>query len=376
MSKIKKYGHSENKDLEISDEWDETLEDEDEYEDYEDEEFAQRSKKRKRALFIALTILILPFIIFGTWLYVNVNGFGSPGESVSVEIQKGSGVKVIGEALEYEGVIRSANAFAIYTKLANRGPYQAGKYEFPKNIGVKQAAEILEKGPSINYEAFTILPGERLTAVKNNISQLPNMSEEGVQKALDSGQFRSKFLPEGSNNLEGLLMPETYSIAENETEADLILRALQEFEARASSAGLISKHGLTTYEIIIVASMIEREAGNKEEKPRVASVIYNRLKIDMRLQIDATVAYGLNQTKLNPGDLQKDTPFNTYTRAGLPPTPISMISIDSLLAAINPEDTNYLYYVLSNKETGDHAFSKTYEEHLANIEKAKKSGNL
>ena len=124
--------------------------------------------------------------------------------------------------------------------------------------------------------------------------------------------------------------------------------------------------------------MIEKEARFEGDRKLIASVIYNRLSKDMLLQIDATVLYGLGKSggSLSLADLKVDGPYNTYINKGLVPTPISMISMSSLRAALNPEPSTFLYYVLKDAKTGEHAFANTYQEHLANIEKAKQDGAL
>lgn len=339
----------------------------------------QRARKRNFATFTVVILLLLPFILGGAWFWLQLNTLGSPGKVVSVDIPKGSGVSAIGSILEKNSVVKSGSAFSIYSKLARRGPYQAGQYEMPTNIDASQAATILEKGPKINYDAFTIIPGERLVDVQAKVDDLPNMTAEGFQSVLDSHRYVSKFQPTPETSAEGLLLPETYSISSSETEADLIRRAMEEFDARASANGLTgSFNGYSAYQLITIASLIEKEARYSEDRPKIASVIYNRLAQGMPLQIDATVLYGLGRSggSLSIGDLKVDTPYNTYIHTGLVPTPISMISMDSLRAALNPADTDYLYYVLIDSKTGQHAFSKTYDEHLQNIEKAKQNGAL
>ena len=338
-----------------------------------------RARKRTTATLIVVFILLLPFLFGGGWLWFQIHAFGDPGSKVTIEITQGSGVSEIGSILEKNDVVRSGTAFAFYSKFARRGPYQAGQYEMQKNIDASQAASILEKGPIINYDKFTIIPGERLVDVKSNVDKLPKMTAEGFQAILDTGVYKSRYQPEGSSNLEGLLLPETYQISTTETEDDIIRRSLQEFDARAQNNGLSGDFkGLTPYQLITVASLIEKEARFADDRPLIASVIYNRLAAGMPLQIDATVLYGLGRSSgsLSNADLKTDTPYNTYTRKGLVPTPISMISMESLRAALNPADTSYLYYVLINPDTGEHAFAKTYEEHLKNIEQAKANGAL
>lgn len=339
----------------------------------------QRARKRNLASLLVVGFLLLPFILGGAWLRYQLNSYGEAGKAVSIEIKQGSGTSEIGKILENNNVVRSGKAFSIYSKLARRGPYQAGQYEIKTKIGASEAASVLEKGPKINYDKFTIIPGERLQDVKENVGELPGMTEQGFQEVLDSSLYRSKFQPDDSKNLEGLLLPETYSIASSESEKDIIRRSMQEFDARAQANGLNSEfRGFTPYQIITIASLIEKEARYADDRKLIASVIYNRLEIGMRLQIDATVIYGLGRQggSLTKDELKTDTPYNTYTRSGLVPTPISMISMSSLQAALNPADTDYFYYVLIDSKTGKHAFGETYEDQLANIEKAKKNGAL
>lgn len=338
----------------------------------------KRVKKRNRKTIIAISVFLSPFIIFGGYMWYNVSSFGSAGDKVTVEVVSGSSTSQIGDALEKQGVVNSGTAFAYYTKIVGRGPYQAGKYELRKNIGASEAADVLEKGPKINYDNFTVIPGQRLEDVAKNIGELPAMTTERFNEIANAGDYRSKFMPEGVNNLEGFLLPETYKISSGENEGDLIRRSLESFEARASNAGLNEFRGLSAYQVVIVASLIEKEARFSGDRTKIASVIYNRLAKDMPLQIDATVLYGLDKPggSLSNKDLQTDGPFNTYTRKGLPGSPISMISMDSLSAALNPADTTFLYYVLTDAKTGEHKFANTYEEHLANIEDAKARGVL
>lgn len=336
--------------------------------------------RRRNALTLFVVLLLLsPFIFGGAWLWFQINTFGSPGEKVSIEIAKGSGVSEIGETLEKNGVVKSGRGFAIYTKLNRRGPYQAGQYEINKNLDAGQAASVLEKGPKINYDKFTIIPGQRLIDVQKNVGKLPGLSSEKFNQAASSGIYKSKFMPPESTNLEGFLLPETYQISSSENEEDIIRRSLEEFEARAQTNGLNGDaNGYSAYQIVTIASLIEKEARYEDDRALISSVIYNRLKMDMLLQIDATVLYGLGRSggSLSKSDLAKDTPFNTYTRKGLVPTPISMISMSSLRAALEPAESDYLFYVLIDAKTGKHAFSKTYEEHLNNIEIAKQNGAL
>jgi UPF0755 protein len=337
-----------------------------------------RARKRSLAALIVVLLLLSPVILGFSWYWYQIHTFGDPGKAITVIIKKGSGTTAIGDLLEDKGIVRSGKAFAIYTKISRRGPYQAGEYKMPTHLSADSAADLLEKGPIINYDKFTIIPGQRLKDIESTVGKLPRLSASSFEAIAKSGKYKSRYSPAENNNLEGLLLPETYEISGSETEDDLIRRSLDEFDARAQSNGLKSFNGLSAYQVVIVASLIEKEARYAPDRPAIASVIYNRLAQNMPLQIDATVLYGLGRAggSLSAADLHRDTSFNTYLHKGLPPTPISMVSIKSLQAALKPDNTNYLYYVLSDKKTGKHAFAQTYEEHLKNIADAKARGDL
>ncbi|MFA4886244.1 MAG: endolytic transglycosylase MltG, partial [Desulfotomaculaceae bacterium] len=178
-------------------------------------------------------------------------------------------------------------------------------------------------------------------------------------------------LPKGDKRLEGYLFPDTYQVTRGSSEKSIIDMMLQRFAREMSNhdyQAQASKGGLSLHEAITVASLIEREARIDEERPLIAGVIYNRLNMQMQLQLCATVEYalGTNKPKLYYKDLEIDSPYNTYRIMGLPPGPIAMPGENSLLAAIHPAHTEYLYYVA--KPDGSHAFATTLAEHEANQE--------
>ena len=339
----------------------------------------KRVKKRNRKTLIGISIFLIPILIFSAYMWYSISAIGSPGKKMTLNITSGSSTALIGDVLEKNDIINSGTAFTFYSKLAGRGPYQAGQYEFRKNIGASVAADILEKGPVISYDKFTIIPGQRLSEISKNVGKLPGLSSHAFEVIASEGDYRSKYMPEGINNLEGFLLPETYQVSSGENEGDIIRNSLQSFETRAELNGLsVPFRNLTAYQVVTVASLIEKEARFPGDRDKIASVIYNRLAINMPLQIDATVLYGLGRSSgsLSKKDLATDTPYNSYLYKGIPSTPISMISMASLKAALNPADTQYLYYVLTDKKTGEHKFARTYEEHLANIADSKARGVL
>ncbi len=193
--------------------------------------------------------------------------------------------------------------------------------------------------------------------------------------------MRSAFEPQGVNNLEGLTRPDTYNISNSQDEISILQTMVTAFDTKAKKMGVDTAdvEGHTAYDIVKIASLIESEAKVPQDRPLIASVIYNRLRQNMPLQIDSTVIYARGDPKnrhLTPADLENvKSPYNTYLNNGLPPTPIGTVSDASLQAALHPAQTTYLYYVLAGKD-GHHAFASTLEEQQANIEAARQAGVL
>jgi len=206
----------------------------------------------------------------------------------------------------------------------------------------------------------------------------------------------SAFRPQGVTSLEGLLFPDTYQVSNADNEPQVVERMVTLMERVANQEDIETKaaiQGRTPYEVLIVASMIEKEAKLDEDRPKIARVIYNRLYLGMPLQIDATLLYGQPRGTSPSAMRDVDTPYNTYMHTGLPPTPIANPGRASIQAALNPsanpsvgdpicqvlpdptQNCIYLYYVLAN-EQGGHAFAVTLEQHEANVQRARDLGLL
>ena len=343
---------------------------------------AEKRRHRRRSL-IVLTIVLVPVVLLVTavgWFLWELNPPGSPGKKVVLEIAKGKGTGEIGAILEDEGVIGSARAYDIYTTLTRAGPFDPGVYTFRESLGVRDAVNVLKAGPPKGADlVLTIPPGLTLTQIAERVGKLPGHDPRAFLLLAVSGQIRSRYQAPGVNSLEGLLEPDTYFLNADDTDAEILQRLVDTFDERADEIGLGNPNaaGLDPYQTIVAASLIEREAGLDEDRPLISAVLRNRLRDGMRLQIDATVCYakGGCPTPLTEGDLQIDSPYNTYNVDGLPPTPISGVTTKSLQAAQNPADVPYLYYVLADAN-GKHAFATTYPEHLLNVEAAKEKGLL
>lgn len=306
---------------------------------------------------------------------------GPPGREVTLAIPLGASTQRIGAILDERGVIPSARAFRLYTRVRGEGPFLAGEYAFRRNSSVGQAIGVLDRGPTLRFDRLTVPEGLTLPQVAERVGRLPERSAEEFLALVRAGSVRSKFQPPAVTNMEGVLFPETYNVEDKDDEARILERMVSTFDSVGDAVDLDqaqAKVGITPYEAIIVASLVERETRFDDERAKVAQVIYNRLKRGQLLQVDATVIYALGKTgdrnvRVLFEDLEIDSPYNTYRIKGLPPTPIAAPGRASLEAALNPEAGPFLFYVVT-ETNGRHSFATTGAEHNANIAKARRNG--
>jgi UPF0755 protein len=347
-----------------------------------DAERGDRRRRRRRTL-IVLAIVLLPIVLVlaaGGWFVYQLNPPGDPGQKISVTIPPDTGTDGIGDLLEDKGVIGSSTAFSIFSKVTGAGPFKPGTYSMRESLGVRDAVHTLEDGPDKAAQTELALPpGLRLDQIADRVGELPGHTREEFLAAAQSGVVRSRYQPADVTSLEGLVFPDTYFVTKEETDEQLLTRLVSAFDAQADALGIASANasGLSPYQTIVAASLIEREAKLDEDRPLIAAVIRNRLLAGMPLQIDAAVCYAKGGCDKAPTktDLEIDSPYNTYKVQGLPPTPISDVSAKSLAAAAHPADAPYLYYVLID-ENGKHKFATTQEEHDRNVEEARQKGLL
>ncbi|NLV54545.1 MAG: endolytic transglycosylase MltG, partial [Acidimicrobiales bacterium] len=257
---------------------------------------------------------------------------------------------------------------------------QAGRYVFQRNSSFEEVLAVIEAGPiEVANVSVTVPEGLRIDQMIDAIVEdVPRFDPEALRAAIADPANRSRFVPddlappEGVPLMEGMLFPSTYEVGPNDTEATLVQRMVAEMDRQAVAAGIdVGLTGdnlppLSAYEVLIVASLIERETGNPGESPRIARVIYNRILHGAQegiggLGIDATSAYLADVTG-QPIDFESDSPYNTRNRLELPPTPIAAPGRASIDAALNPEPGPWLYYVLA--EPGVHTFTDDYDEFL------------
>ena len=324
-------------------------------------------RRRLPMIFLGLLGLVVLVGAGGIiWLQRQIDPPGGSGRRVDVTIPNGSSTKRIGAILDDRGVISSARVFDFYVRFTGSGPFQAGDYTFRRNSSMGTVVDVLDQGPAPPPTVrLTVPEGLTLAEVAERVGRLPGRSEERFLAAVRSGRVRSSLQPEGSNDLEGLIFPDTYEFEEKEDEEDILRAMVEAFDQMATETGVAAgRENLTPYQLVILASLIEREAKVPDERPMMAQVMYNRLDRGERLGIDASVRYGLNKPRgpLTRSDLEKDTPYNTRIRAGLPPTPIAMPGRASLEAVVNPTPGDWLFYVIAD-ESGRHNFATTLAEH-------------
>jgi UPF0755 protein len=323
-------------------------------------------------LVILLALLGVPAALANVYLRsIGLWGDSQPGPEVEIVIPRGASLNEIGQSLEDAGVVKSAFGFRLATFLEEGGEdIQAGKYSMQSGLTARDALrELLERAPEEQGIVEVTFPeGSWLTDFAAVLERDTHISGDEFLELVTSGRVRSRYLPGGEESLEGLLFPSTYQIGEKDDARSVAERLVDEFEERAEAAGIKSAEelGVTPYEAITVASMVEAETFQDGERPMVAAVIYNRLEEGMALGIDATVQYALGEHKeeLTSEDLQIDSPYNTRREPGLPPTPIGAPGMASIRAALDPADGDWLYYVLTDCD-GSHSFSDDYDDFLA-----------
>ena len=343
-------------------------------------------RRRPRWLVLVLVVVVLAGLTLTTgYRYVqgSIDPSGDPGDDVTVTIDKNIGTKGVARVLAEADVIKSARVFTYWTKIQGKGPYQAGTYTLQKNSSFDEVAGLLTNGPEITVQRLTIPEGLTISQIAERVGKLPGRSADVFQKlAADAGEGRVKspLQPPGVTNLEGLLFPSTYFVGEKDDERRILQKmvdAMASVTGRLDVAKRAQVHGLTPFQLVTLASLVEREAKLQQDRPDVAQVIYNRLAKGEKLQIDATVIYAQGQagkkTRVLNSDLKFNSAYNTYVVAGLPPTPIAGPGEAAIQAALEPTTGTFLFYVVIDKD-GHHAFASTAAEHQKNIEKAKANG--
>lgn len=305
-----------------------------------------------------------------------IAGGGEPEGPVRVEVVKGDTLSTVATKLEEAGVIGSALVFKLETRSeGDDTSIKTGRYTFSPGADTDAILAKLTAGEAVPTISVTLPEGLTLPETAQAVAgstEIPAGEFEAAARRTDYGYA---FLEdEEIETTEGYLFPRRYDFEEGVTAPQVVDRMLGQYLIETEGldiAGAKRRLNLAEHELVTVASLIERESANAEERPVIASVIYNRIRKGMPLQIDATIQYALKRPKesLSYADLKVDSPYNTYENTGLPPGPICSPSLQSLQAALNPAETDYLYYVL--KANGEeHFFTNDYDAFLRAKEEA------
>lgn len=292
-----------------------------------------------------------------------------------MEIPQGAGAAQIGERLQKAGVIRSGLAFALMARiLGESSDMKSGEYRLPRNLGVVELINQLVQGTNAESQWVTIPEGKTLRQIAELLDgDRLARKDDFLRAARRRPAYYDLDVPVHRASVEGYLMPDTYKLPVKTNERKIVAQLLRNWRDKVwrPNRALFAKSDLPPDKIVILASMIEREARVPEDRPLISSVIRNRLKKKMKLQIDATVLYALKQHKnvVTYKDLKVDSLFNTYKYPGLPPAPICNPGLSAIEAALQPAKTEYLYYVA--KPDGSHIFTRTGQEHAAAVAKAR-----
>jgi UPF0755 protein len=308
------------------------------------------------------------------WLRDTYYAPGAATDTVRIQVEPGASVRTVLMELSKQGALTQPRAVELYVRIArhvsgHQPRIQVGMYEIPAGASPAQILELFDQGRVV-LEQLTIIEGSRFADLRHTLDShaavthtLQGKGDEEVMTALGhAGEFP-----------EGRFFPDTYRFAAKTTDAEILGLAYTAMQRTLDEAWRQHADNLpfeTPYEALILASIVEKETGLPAERPKIAGVFVTRLRMGMRLQTDPSVIYGLGASydgDIRTRDLTTDTPYNTYTRAGLPPTPIALPGRESILAAVRPQETGEIYFVATGTGDGGHHFSKTLEEHNAAV---------
>lgn len=346
----------------------------------------RKRKKKKKIRVFRLLIVIFVFLAIvatvGNLYYKRASKAVDPktNKEIIVEIPEGSRAKDISTILRDKKLIRNKRVFISNVKNSkNAEKVKAGKYKLSQNMDNKAiidklvAGKVYQDGIKVTFPEGSVSTDIVDKLVKSGLGK----RETYVSLFRSPKEFSKKYTFLSNNKittLEGFLYPETYFFKKGTSEKQVFEKMLAEFEKKYNKniMPIVEKNKLDFYDTIIMASIVEKEAINDEDRDTIAGVFYNRLDKKMKLQSDAVLQYGLPERKSRVlyKDLKVETPYNLYLNAGLPPTPVANPGLESLMAAASPKKTDYLYFVTGTD--GKNYYSKTFEEHKVHADKYRK----
>ncbi|HZV61877.1 MAG TPA: endolytic transglycosylase MltG [Methylophilaceae bacterium] len=313
-----------------------------------------------------LTVLaILALVLLGGWMFYFANKpVELPSSEVEIDLKAGSSLRSVSRQLVQQGILDEPWSFMLLVRaMGKAGEIKAGNYLIEDGITPYQLFLILTEG-STKQSSITFIEGWTFKQMRSAINSHEDIKH--VTMAYTDEQIMQE-IGAKEKHPEGLFFPDTYYFSKGMSDKDILQRAYESMQAKIAEAWQNREPGLpyrTPYEALIMASIVEKETGKASERALIAGVFLNRLRIGMRLQTDPTVIYGMGDEfdgNLRRQDLLNDTSYNTYTRIGLPPTPIAMPGLAAIHAALHPGKTKALYFV--GRGDGSHVFSGSLNEH-------------
>ena len=329
-------------------------------------------------------LIIAAGVLLAIFAYIASNIFHYPhepiefDEAVTIDFKSGSSIRTLSNQLQGYNLLEHPDYFLIWGRLTGKATrLQAGEYTFSPGQTLAELVDDMVAGRVRQYP-LTLVEGWTFREFLNAIT-----AHEAIEHTLEDVAYDDVMSVLGfdEQHPEGRFFPDTYFIHKNTTDTALLSRAYQQMELHLNMLWSERDDNLpfkTPYEALIMASIVEKESAVPEERPVIAGVFINRLRKGMRLQTDPTVIYGIGEAydgDIRFKDLRTDTPYNTYTRKGLPPTPIAMPGLGALKAVMHPADTGYLYFVATGDGSGEHVFSSTLEDHEKAVDKYQRKRN-
>jgi UPF0755 protein len=325
--------------------------------------------KVKETAFRLLGLLVVAASFLGAWLIMDFQAFRDkplavPPAGINLVVKPGTSLRSVAGELAADGILEHPFylvALGRYLKLDSR--IKAGEYRLVPALNPEQLLRLLTEGKVLQH-SITLIEGENFKQMVQRLRQDPVLEHT---LASDRAEDVMRAIGYPDLHPEGRFLPETYYFPRGTSDVELLRRAYQDMDSFLHQAWPERDQDLpldSPYEALILASIVEKETGLARERPRIAGVFVRRLKRGMRLQTDPTVIYGMGDRydgDIRFRDLREDTPYNTYTRSGLPPTPIAMPGKEAILAALHPADGKALYFVA--RGDGSHKFSATLKEH-------------
>ena len=327
--------------------------------------------KKSSVFGISLTVFVLAIavvIVFFGWQLFK-KPVSKDKTEIIFEVPPGASLSQISKQLQEKRLVRNARSFQYYSQFRGQAAkFKVGEYSLNQSMSPDEIMAILVSGKSI-ARSFTVAEGLNIFDIAQILESAGVGNREEIYDLMHDKELILELLGESVPSLEGYLFPETYKYTKYEDAKSILTQMVKRFltvwnEGVAEQA---QKLGWSRHQVVTFASIVEKETGAGFERPLVSSVFHNRLQKKMRLQTDPTVLYGMAvQQKKMPNNIRKQdlltpTPYNTYTNFGLPPAPIANPGREALLAALNPQKTNYLYFV--SKNDGTHVFSETLQQH-------------